>query len=681
MSKRKNLTALLFILIAMLHLHTGCKSSQKEKAIDPTNMNQRIAPGEDFYRFVNGGWLHKNPIPEEYSRYGSFEQLAEQNEDKLYDLLTDIRNDKDAAHGSNRQKIRDFYNSAMDTTTQNQEGIGPITFILDKIDNASNKAEMAGLIAWLHQNGFGSVFSLRGAQDRKNTEMIIANIFQSGLGMSDRDYYLKDDTRSKEIREGYKVFIEEIFQLSGKSEQEAAEARKKIMEIETRLAEASMTRIERRNPHATYNKKTVRELQQLMPAFNWQEYLSHRGLSIEEINVGQPLFFETAQELFAQKPLEQWKTYMKWHVLRGAAPFTGKDFEQAHFDFYTTVMTGSEKKRDRWKIALSALNSAMGEAVGQEYVAAYFPPESKERMEDLVEHLRMAFHQRIDQLTWMGEQTKENAFAKLETMNVKIGYPDKWIDYSPLQIAEQPHVLNVMAARQFNIARNMDEIGQPVDRDKWFMSPQTVNAYYSPTMNEIVFPAAILQPPFFFPDGDDAVNFGAIGMVIGHEMTHGFDDQGRRYDKEGNLKEWWTEEDSKRFEERANVLVEQYNNYVMLDTLTINGELSLGENIADLGGLTIAYHALQNKLQEDGRPNNIDGFSPEQRFFIAYAQIWRNHMRDQRLMQQLNEGPHSPGEARVNGIVYNMEEFYQAFEIDPTYATRFIEPELRAEIW
>ena len=671
----------LSLVILFVTVFISCKQTSTPPPINPSNMDFSYSPGDDFYRFVNGGWLQNNPIPEEYSRYGSFEQLAEKNEEKLYALLMEIRSDRNAVTGSNRQKIRDFYNSAMDTVTQTNLGTEPIRFLFERIEKIEDKNQITEVIAFLQQKGINPVFGLRAGQDRKNTEEMIANIGQGGLGMSDRDYYLNQDARSIEIRENYELFIEKTFILAGHSKRQAREARRRIMELETSMAKASMTRLERRDPYATYNKMTIDELKAHMPSFDWHNYLSYRNLDIDELNVGQPLFFENANFLIEEKPVEYWKTYLEWNVLRNAAQFIGKDFEDAHFEFYGKVMTGSEKQRERWKRSLASLNSAMGEAVGQEYVALHFPPESKERMIDLVEHLRDAFEQRIGQLAWMSDDTKQEAFAKLRKMNVKIGYPDKWTDYSDLEIKDQPFVLNILAAREFNIKRNLAEIGEPVDRDKWFMSPQTVNAYYSPTMNEIVFPAAILQPPFFYPHGDDAVNFGAIGMVIGHEMTHGFDDQGRRYAKDGNLRDWWTEEDSKRFEERTEVLVEQYNNYLMLDSLTINGRLSLGENIADLGGLTIAYQAFRNKLEEDGRPEKIEGFTPEQRFFISYAQIWRNHMRDQRLMQQLNEGPHSPGEARVNGIVYNMKEFYEAFDISPENSLRFIDPDARAEIW
>jgi putative endopeptidase len=672
----QNNTFKFLLIVSLLSTFSSCQNTTLP-AIDVSNMSNEYHYGDDFYKYVNEGWLKNNPIPDDYSRYGSFEQLAEENEQKLFDLLTVIRNDKSAGPGSNRQRIRDFYNSAMDTLAQSSTGVEPLHYILKKIESITHTEELAELVAWLHLQGIRPFFSANATQDRKDTEQMILTVNQGGIGMTDRDYYVNNDFRSLEIRENYEKFIGEIFALVGDGSMEAIRT---IMHIETQLAKSSMTRLQRRDPYATYNKMDVYSFQKKQK-FDWNTFLKEIDVTISEVNISQPLFFQTFNTVIENYSLDELKIYLKWNVLRTTAPYIGQDFDDAHFNFYGRVMTGSEKQRDRWKRALGVINSNLGEALGQEYVSVHFPPQAKVRMVDLVEHLRVAFHQRIEQLDWMSSQTKKQAFAKLNSMNVKIGYPDKWVDYSELEIKDQPYVLNVLASSRFNIERNLAEIGQPVDRDKWFMSPQTVNAYYSPTMNEIVFPAAILQPPFFFMAGDDAVNFGAIGMVIGHEMTHGFDDQGRRYAMDGNLQDWWTEDDSRLFEEKANVLVEQYNNYLMLDSLTINGKLSLGENIADLGGLTIAYHALQNKLTQDGRPANIDGFTQEQRFFISYAQVWRNHMRAQRLMQQLSEGPHSPGEARVNGIVYNLDEFYQAFYVSSDNSRRFIAPEDRARIW
>ncbi len=674
-------TKVLLILFAVMSI-TACSSRVRESTppIELSNMDLSVNPGDDFFRFANGGWLQSNPIPDEYSRYGSFEQLREANDKQLQALIAQISDDQHAAPGSNRQKIRDFFNSAMDTTSIEKNGIEPLRPFFEQINNLSSKDELAEAFAFFHQRGSRPLFGLSASQDRMNTEMMIANLGQGGLGMSDRDYYLKDDARSLEIRSAYETLIETIFNLAGYQANQAIEARHTIMAMETRLAEASMDRIERRNPYATYNKKTLEELQGIVPSFNWLNYFDGLGVSIEELNVSQPLFFAEAEKLINDFDLDAWKTYLTWNLLRSSASYLPSDFDNASFEFYGRVMSGQTAQQERWRRAIGNLSRTMGEAVGQEYVSVHFPPQAKERMIDLVDHLRKAFAQRIDQLEWMSEVTKEQAHEKLGRMNVKIGYPDKWIDYTPLEITDQPYVLNAMAGSLFNTRRNLEKIGKPVDRDEWFMSPQTVNAYYSPTMNEIVFPAGILQPPFFYLDGDDAVNFGAIGVVIGHEMTHGFDDQGRQYAADGNLRDWWTADDAERFVELSQVLVDQYNNYVMLDSLTINGRLSLGENIADLGGVTISYQAFQNKLDESGRPGPIDGFTPEQRFFISYAQVWRNNIRDRELMRQINEGPHSPGEARVNGIVYNLEAFYRAFDIHPE-AARFIAPENRAEIW
>ncbi len=674
-------TKVLLILFAVMSI-SAC-NSRVEKSTPPielSNMDLSVNPGDDFFRFANGGWLQANPIPDEYSRYGSFEQLREANDKQLQDLIAQISADKNAAVGSNRQMIRDFYNSAMDSVAVEENGIKPLQPYLDQINSLASKDELAEAFAFFHQRGSRPLFGLSASQDRMNTEMMIANLGQGGLGMSDRDYYLKDDARSLEIRSAYEKLIEIIFTLAGYEEAKAAEVRQTIMAMETRLAQASMDRIERRNPYATYNKKTVEELISIVPSFGWLDYFDGIGISIDELNVSQPLFFAEAEKLINDFDLDAWKTYLEWNLLRSSASYLSSDFDNASFEFYGRVMSGQTAQQERWRRAIGTLGHTMGEAVGQEYVAVHFPPQAKERMVDLVDHLRKAFAQRIDQLEWMSDVTKEQAHEKLGKMNVKIGYPDKWIDYSSLEISAQPYVLNAMAGSLFNTRRNLEKIGQPVDRDEWFMSPQTVNAYYSPTMNEIVFPAGILQPPFFYLNGDDAVNFGAIGVVIGHEMTHGFDDQGRQYAADGNLRDWWTVEDAERFLERSQVLVDQYNNFVMLDSLTINGKLSLGENIADLGGVTISYQAFQNKLNESGRPGPIDGFTPEQRFFISYAQVWRNNIRDKEVMRQINEGPHSPGEARVNGIVYNLEAFYQAFDIQPE-AGRFIPTENRAEIW
>ncbi|MDG5798808.1 M13 family metallopeptidase [Marinilabiliaceae bacterium ANBcel2] len=676
MTKLRHLLILFTIFTFFMTTGFSGKAEEEKSFFNP---DKNISPADDFYLHVNNNWLKNNSMPDHYSRYGAFEQLNEENEQKIYDLVIKIKNDTEASEGSNRQKIRDFYISALDTQSLNRERDKPLKPLLKIVDNIKSKNDIAEVTAKLHSMGIRPFFGMGASQDRRNSERMIAYVSQGGLGMSDRDYYLKEGERNREIKEGYVDFIEKTFNLAGYSSKEATNKAENILKIETALAEASMDRLTLRNPLATYNKITTTELKEISPQFNWTKYFNSRGVSFETLNAGQPNFLKKVSTLLDETPIEKLKDYIKWNIYNSSATYLSSDFNDASFAFYGKTMTGTSTQRERWKRVLSVINSNIGEALGQEYVKLYFPEENKERMTDLVEHLRLSFKERIKDLEWMEEKTKEHALEKLASMNVKIGYPDKWTSYEKLSIKKQPYIKNVWEARSFNINENLKKIGEPVDRDEWFMNPQTVNAYYHPVMNEIVFPAAILQPPFFYPNGDDAINYGAIGMVIGHEMTHGFDDQGRRYASDGNMTDWWSEKDSKRFETKSKVLVEQYNNYVVLDSLTINGELSLGENIADLGGLSIAYQALQNKLEEDGRPDNINGLTPEQRFFISYAKVWRSHIRDQRLMQQINEGPHSPGEARVNGIVYNMEQFYEAFNIKN--GKRYIEPSNRTKIW
>lgn len=669
-------------MILILISSTSCRQRPESPApINPTNMDESFHPADDFFQYVNKGWLDANPIPDEYSRYSAFEEVKERNDKQLNALIADIQKDKVAPYGSNHQKIRDFFNSAMDTIRIEQSGFTPLIPFIERINAINNKSELSAEIARLHAMGVRPLFGFFATQDRKNVEMNMASLSQGGIGMTDRDYYIQKDARTLEIRAAYKEFIVNLFSLIGYPDDAAAAAMEAVMDIETRLAEASMTRVELRDREATYNKMSTHELQQLAPSFDWDSYTHEIGVQFDELNVSQPVFAETVSMLMDEIPLAQWKTYLKWNLLRHSASYLSTEFDQASFEFYGRVLRGAQAQQERWKRAISALNGALGEAVGEAYVKRHFPAEAKARMEELVDFLRDAFSVRIEQLDWMSDETKHKALQKLQTINVKIGYPDSWRDYSELEITDQAYVLNIFEANRFGFERNMDKIGQPVDRDEWFMSPQTVNAYYSPTLNEIVFPAGILQPPFFFMHGDDAVNFGAIGMVIGHEMTHGFDDQGRKFAADGNMVDWWTSEDAERFEKRAAVLRNQFDNYVFLDTLNLIGKLTIGENIADLGGLTISFHALKNKLNRDGRPGLIDGFTPEQRFFIAYAQVWRNHIREQELRRQISEGPHPPGEARVNSIVYNLQAFYDAFGIDENEGARFIPATERAKIW
>ncbi|MBN1767462.1 MAG: M13 family metallopeptidase, partial [Prolixibacteraceae bacterium] len=492
------------------------------------------------------------------------------------------------------------------------------------------------------------------------------------------DYYLQTDNRSVEIRNEYVQHMAKMFSLAGNNQSQAQQKAERVMALETRLAKASLSRLERRDPHRTYNKMKLESLVELSPDFDWDNFFAQMGFPNEdEINVAMPGFFAEISQMMNDIPLDDWKAYLDWNIINGAAPYLSSDFVNQDFYFYGKVMKGQEENRERWKRVQGTTSSVLSEAIGQLYVARYFPPEAKQRMVDLVENLRISLGQRIDNLEWMGEDTKAKAHEKLATINVKIGYPDKWRDYSSLQVKTDSYLANVMRSRAFNAEYSRSKINKPVDKGEWYMPPQMVNAYYSPSMNEIAFPAAILQPPFFYLDADDAVNYGAIGVVIGHEITHGFDDQGRKYDKEGNLNEWWTADDARRFDERAQVLVNQFDEFVVLDTLHADGELTLGENIADLGGLNISYQAYKNASNET---ESIDGFTPDQRFFLAYAHLWANNVRDKEIVRLTKEDVHSLGRLRVLGPLRNMPEFYAAFDVKKG-DNMYLPVDERAIIW
>jgi putative endopeptidase len=647
----------------------GCKHQTMKKAepaIDVANMDTTLKPGDDFFRYANGNWMKNHPIPPEYSIYGSFEVLKQENTDQLKSIMDDAVANKNAQPGSIKQKIADFYTSGMDTLAIEKNGLQPIRKEMDEIEALKSTADLAKLTADFHSKGIYTLFYFGSAQDEKNSEKVIALMYQGGLGLPDRDYYLSPDPRSQEIRNAYVKHVARIFELAGIAKDKAAADAATLMKMETELAKASLTRVELRDPIKNYNKMDLAGLKKTAPQLNWDDYFAGINLKATgEINVGQPGFFTQMAKLTSTLPVEDWKIYYKWHLLHAASSYLSSAFEKEEFAFYGTELSGTKEMQPRWKRVINVTSGSLGEAVGQLYVEKYFPPQAKQRMLDLVNNLKDALKGRIEKLSWMGDSTKKQALEKLASMKIKIGYPDKWIDYSSVKVSKDSYFENIMAATRFDFARDIEKIGKPVDRSLWEMTPQTVNAYYSPNMNEIVFPAAILQPPFFFLNGDDAVNYGAIGVVIGHEMTHGFDDQGRLYDKNGNLRDWWTKEDAAAFEKQTSVLITQFNDYKMLDSLHVDGQLTLGENIADMGGITVAYAALQKALQGKNAPEKIDGFTQAQRFFLSYAQIWRGNTRDQELMRRLKEDVHSPKEARVNGQVYNIPEFYQAFNISP----------------
>jgi putative endopeptidase len=535
------------------------------------------------------------------------------------------------------------------------------------------------MVAKLNMKGIFSVHILYAGQDDKNSERVIANGMQGGLSLPDRDYYTNDDPRTIEIQGEYLNYIQKMLTMLGDTEEEAAKKSKSVLSFETRLAKASMTLKERRNPDSVYNLMSKDEFLASMLNYDFNAYITALGIeNIEVINIHQPKFFAEVDKMATEVPLEDWKIYLSWKVINGTASLLSSDIEQARFDFFGSKLSGTPKMQERWKRMVGAINGNLGEAMGKLYVEKYFPQEAKDRMMELVGNLKIALESSIKNLDWMSEVTKTKALEKLNTMRVKVGYPNKWKDYSSVDISPDNYVQNSWNCDAFGYRENLDKIGKPVDREEWGMTPQTVNAYYSPNMNEIVFPAAILQPPFFDLHADDAVNYGAIGVVIGHEMTHGFDDQGCKYDKDGNLNDWWTEADAENFKEKVQILIDQYNAYSMLDSLHIDGHLTLGENIADNGGLYIAHAALMQSYEKNGTPEDIDSLNYNQRFFISYAQVWRQNIRDKELMRRLKEDVHSPGEARVNAGVANLPWWYEAFNITPENKF-YIAPEERAK--
>ena len=681
MQLNRNLLLLAIMVASTLFFGSCNKQDQKkEKDLNVDYINTEVDPGNNFYKFVNDGWMEANPIPADESRFGSFDLLRKKTKEKVKGILEECKN-SDSEKGTIEQKIGDFYELGTDTEKIEKQGLQPLEKELAKIKAIQSKEDIQDQFIHFHNYSIGSFFGVGASADAKNSDMNIAQLSQGGLGMSDRDYYVKDDKRSKEIRDAYQDYVSRIFQLAGDGKEKAEANVKTIMDIETRLAEASMTRLERRDPKKTYNKMTLEEVQSNYSNIKWRNYFE--GLDIEvpsEINVRQPGFFSEANRMLEDVAVEDWKTYFRWNLLNSSADYLTDDFVKAHFDFYGKKMQGKKEMKERWRKVLDVTNFALGHAVGKKFVEQHFPPEAKKRMVNLVENLKSAFANRIEKLKWMSDETKEKALEKLKVMNKKIGYPDEWRDYSDLSIGTESYFDNVMAARKFQTQYQLDKIGKPVNENEWFFPPQTVNAYYAPSMNEVCFPAGILQPPFFYLEGDDAINYGAIGAVIGHEMTHGFDDKGRQYDKKGNLHDWWTKEDSKNFEKRTKILVKQYDQKTVLDTVHADGELTLGENIADLGGLSIAYTAFKMATSDKELPGKIDGYTPNQRFFLAWGRVWAQNIRDKEILRRTKEDVHSLGIHRVNGPIANIDAWYEAFNVNKDDSL-YIPKEKRAKIW
>jgi len=631
-------------------------------ALDTKNFDLAVKPQDDFYSYVNGTWLKKNPVPPAFSRWGAFDELRDLSVVNLHTICERIAA-KGEASTPIEKMVGDFYASGMDEAAVNAAGAKPLQPELDRIAALKTPADVVAELAHLHVIGAGGGFRFGGSPDRKNSSQVIAVLAQGGLGLPERGYYFNDDEKSQKIRQQYVAHIARMLTLLGAAPEAAQADATAVMALETKLAVGSLARVKLRNPYASYHKMKLAEAEAKTPAIDFKAYFAAVGApAFDEINLAHPDFFKGFETALTTVPIADWQAYLRWHLVRSTAPYLSDPFVQEDFAFNGRILSGTTDIKPRWKRVVTVVDSSIGEALGQLYVAEYFPPESKARMLKLVNDLRASLHDRILALEWMDDATKAKAIEKLEAFTVKIGYPDKWEDYSKVAISRGSYLGNVLAARAHERAKDLAKIGGPVDRAEWGMTPPTVNAYYNASNNEIVFPAAILQPPFFDPKADDAVNYGGIGVVIGHEMTHGFDDSGRRSDAHGNLNDWWTKDSSEKFNARAAGIVKQFGGYTVLDGLHVNGELTQGENIADLGGLRVAYGALQKALEGKSR-GKLDGFTPEQRFFLSYATVWRVNYRPEALRLQVQTDPHSPGNLRANGPLGNLDEFAKAFNV------------------
>ena len=663
---------------------TGCnvKKAEVVPAIDRANFDESVALNDDFYQYATGGWQAANPLKPEFARYGTFDRLRESNEVRLNDLFADIAKSKHKV-GTVDQKIADLYTMGMDSTRLNAQGVAPLKADVDMLMEVEQLSDLAIAVAMIHTSAGNPLFSTGVGADLLNSNINVLYVEQSGLGMGNRDYYLDAENQAK--REGYVQWLTKAFTMIGW--EDAAAKAEQVLAFETKMAEAFRSNVQLRDVAANYNPMSKADFLAKYPQFNWGAYFNEMGVGqFDSLVVGQPEVLEAVFGLYVSENIETVKAYLAASVVSSAAGYVGDELYAAHFDFFGRQMSGQQEMRPRWKRAMAVPNRLLSEAVGQIYVKKYFPESDKVRMTEMVKNLQVALGQHIDALEWMSDATKAKAHEKLNTFTVKIGYPDKWKDYSTLSV--DPAVSyweNIKRASAWYTADNLSDLGKEVDRERWFMSPQTVNAYYNPTTNEICFPAAILQPPFYNSTADDAVNYGAIGVVIGHEMTHGFDDQGRQFDKDGNMNNWWTEEDAAAFKARTDILVEQFNKIVVLPekdgqpAVMADGALSLGENIADQGGLRVAYTAFQNSLKDKGEPAPIDGFTAAQRFFLSYATIWGQNIRDEEAARLTKTDVHSLGKNRVNATLRNVQTFYDAFAI--TDGAMYLPEEERVVIW
>ena len=677
MKTRKYVVAAAFA--AML---AGCAGQKQTNTIgiDLANMDTTVAAGQDFYEYACGNWMKSHPLTAEYSRYGSFEVLDENNRKQLRELIEGIAS-KQNEPGSLGQKIGDVYNLAMDSVTLNQQGAEPIKAELQQIAAMKDKSEIVPMITQLLNQGVGSYFSSFVYADPKNSDVNMFQLNQGGINLGEKEYYLDNDSATINIRENYKKYIVKLFTLVGCSEAEATQKMNDVMEIETAIAKESFDAVQQRDPEANYHKMAYADFKKQFAGFDWDAYVKGLGIKAEiaDLNVSQLEPIKEVVRLINTLPVSKHIAYLQFNLIDAAASCLSDDFVNARFDFYGKVLSGRQELSPRWKRAVSAVDGMLGEAVGQMYVEKYFPAAAKERMVKLVKNLQAALSERIDAQDWMSDSTKLVAKEKLATFHVKVGYPDTWKDYSNLDIKKDSYWANSCRASKWALDDNYSRLGKPVDKEEWLMTPQTVNAYYNPSTNEICFPAGILQYPFFDMNADDAFNYGAIGVVIGHEMTHGFDDQGRQFDKNGNLRDWWAAGDAERFNERVKVMADFFSNIEVLPGLKANGQLTLGENIADHGGLSVSYLAFKNATK-DAPLATESGLTPEQRFFLAYANVWAANVRDEEIRSRTKSDPHSLGRWRVNGALPHIDAWYEAFNITPN-APLYIAPENRVKVW
>ena len=681
----------LLTIASMAVIATGCQQKKElTSGVSLDNFDTTARLQDDFYQYACGGWMENNPLDAEHSRYGAFDVLAENAQKNIRGIIDSISSMKNTK-GSLADKIATFYNVGMDSVRLQEQGAEPLKPYLQEVVDVKTRPELWAELLRLHRRGDHVLFGVFGEADKDDAKQCIAWAYQGGLGLGDRDYYLTDDGNNKAIRQGYVDLMTKEFALAGYDEMsgtDAAKLAKMVMDFETRLAKYQNTRLENRDPMATFNRYNFDQAAKLAPAIDWRGYFKAMGIEegTETFNIAQPKYFADLSSLYEKTDINVLKAYFAWHEINSAAAYLSDDFVEANFDFYGKLMSGREVNRPRGKRVTATVDGAMGEALGQLYVERYFPAEAKSRMETLVQNLIVALGQRIDMAQWMTDQTKANAHEKLSTIYVKIGYPNKWRDYSKLEVKDDSYYANVVRSNEFDMDYMLGKINKPVDKDEWLMTPQTVNAYYNPTTNEICFPAAILQPPFFQFGADDAANYGAIGVVIGHELTHGFDDQGRQYDKDGNLNDWWSEDDATNFNTNKKALIDAFNECVALDDPELglihgNGELTLGENIADNGGLHVSFLAMQNAMAKSQlNKSEMDGFTPEQRFFLAYAAVWASNIRPKAALQLTQMDVHSLGRNRVNVALPQVTEFVEAFGIKEGDGM-WIAPEKRAILW